>query len=67
MKPTCRICGKRCDVLRTINLFVVGSEGLDACHACEMLLVSFARSLIEIAGRSKMEAYRNLKENYERR
>jgi hypothetical protein len=29
--------------LRNIDLYVIGSEGLNVCHGCEMSIVEFVR------------------------
>ena len=48
----CMICGHRNasnNTVRNVNLYVNGSEGLDICHECEMRLVTYIRSMRELA------------------
>uniref|UniRef100_A0A6M3LD36 Uncharacterized protein n=1 Tax=viral metagenome TaxID=1070528 RepID=A0A6M3LD36_9ZZZZ len=47
----CIICKEK-GPIRNVNLYVIGSEGLDVCHNCEMELVHFARSLMDMASKS---------------
>jgi len=42
---TCRMCGEDLVKVRNIDLYVIGSEGLNACHDCEMLLVSYVNTI----------------------
>ena len=59
----CIIC-KGKGPIRNINLYVIGSEGLDVCHNCEMELVHFARSLMGMASKSfKLGWMRSREEN----
>jgi hypothetical protein len=51
----CMLCQSEAEV-RHINLYIIGSEGLNACHSCEMKLVEFARKLMSENGRLKLEA-----------
>ena len=46
----CMIC-KGKGPIRNINLYVISSKGLDVCHNCEMELIHFVRSLMNIAGK----------------
>jgi hypothetical protein len=39
--------------VRHVNLYVIGSEGLCVCHACEMQIVEFVRDLINLGARSR--------------
>ena len=64
MKDECRICGKE-DHLKHLNLYVRGSEGLDVCHGCEMVLVDFVRGLIQVTTRSKVSVYKKVKSKFE--
>ena len=51
----CMLCHESKQV-RHVNLYIIGSEGLYACHECEMLLVEFARSLSSENSRRKLHA-----------
>ena len=57
----CRCCGDKGKV-RHLAIYVVGSEGLDVCHDCEMAIVEFCRSLIRVAGRAHKLGYVAAKE-----
>lgn len=57
-EPTqCRIChedaAKGCQV-RNINLYVIGSEGLDICFSCESVLLDVVRGMMAVGGRAKL-------------
>ena len=39
---TCLMCSHKKE-LRNIDLYVIGSEGLNVCHDCEMSIVEFVR------------------------
>lgn len=59
----CRIChqvacGDRTVTVRNLNLYVIGSEGLDICHACEMIIVNTVRHLMEVSARAKIVGYK---------
>jgi hypothetical protein len=55
MKGICMICRDITEI-RHISLYVVGSEGLDVCHSCEMNIVHFVRDLIYDKAKKKMAA-----------
>ena len=57
----CRACGAPADEVRNINLYVIGSEGLNVCHDCEMQIVEFCRSMIRTATKARMAGYRACK------
>ncbi len=44
MIRVCRVCMDQTET-RNVNLYVNGSESLDLCHSCEMMLVSFVCQL----------------------
>ncbi len=52
----CRICFIETK-LKHLPLYVSGSEGIDICHNCEMVLVEYLRSLIRIAERARKAGY----------
>lgn len=41
----CMMCFENVDETRYINLYVIGSEGLEVCHKCEMELVYLIRKI----------------------
>lgn len=57
----CRICHsvpESKDRIRNINLYVTGSEGLNICHACEIILVNTIRHMMEVSARAKIIGYK---------
>jgi hypothetical protein len=52
----CMLCHSAPVEVRHINLYIIGSEGLYACHSCEMQVVEFARNLMLENGRRKLKA-----------
>ena len=56
----CRICGGL-EQLRHVNLYVVGSEGLNLCHECEMKIVEHVRSLVSLEGKARMLGHKACK------
>lgn len=57
---SCLICQSEKEV-RNINLYIIGSEGLDICHACEMGLVHHIHELRRIASMAKLLTYKQMK------
>jgi len=53
---SCRVCDEDVET-RNIDLYVTGSEGLNICNTCEMLVVTYVRNLISLAGRSRKHGY----------
>lgn len=49
----CMICGG-CENVRNVNLYIVGSEGLNICHECEMDLLTHIRSMRIAVNRGKI-------------
>lgn len=49
----CHICTDEVEV-RHLALYVTGSEGLDVCHECEMLIVNYIRGLKLVVAKAKM-------------
>lgn len=58
----CRICGGTVPEIRNINLYIIGSEGLNICHECEMQIVESIRSMIRTATKCWMLGYKAAKE-----
>lgn len=57
----CRVCGEK-DLVRSINLYYSGSEGLTVCETCEMNLVEHVRGMVLIAGIARKAGYKACKE-----
>jgi len=67
VKVRCSLCGigvNKKDV-KYLSIFVNGSEGIDACLHCRMLLTEFARALQSTATRSKIETIKRKKSKKE--
>ena len=60
-KGGCRICGES-GWIRNVNLYYLGSEGLDLCEICEMNLVEHVRGMVLIAGIARKAGYKACKE-----
>ena len=56
---SCRICEADKET-RNINLYAFGSEGVDACRDCEMLIVYYIRTLSLVAGRARLMEIKKL-------
>lgn len=56
----CIICGSE-GKTRNIDLYVIGSEGLNACHSCEMKVVEFVRMLMNVGSEAKRNVYLRFK------
>jgi hypothetical protein len=52
----CMLCGEE-EGVRHIDLYVIGSEGLWVCHACEMKVVEYVRGLMHQRLEAKIQAY----------
>jgi ribosome-binding protein aMBF1 (putative translation factor) len=61
---SCYICKEDVEV-RRIDLYVIGSEGIDVCHDCELILVDTARNFSLIATKAKISVHRKLKKREE--
>ena len=57
---SCRICQNKATT-RYISLFVNGSEGLNICNSCEMVLVEFVRLMMNLTFHARKVAYLELK------
>lgn len=49
----CMICSGTNEV-RNIDLYIIGSEGLNVCHQCEMLIVKYINGLRTVAAATKI-------------
>lgn len=54
----CDVCSEPAEV-RHVNLYVNGSEGICICHACEMDLISYIRTIRSATGRAKLAIYKH--------
>jgi hypothetical protein len=60
-KGRCLVCHHTGDGIRNINLYVIGSEGLDVCYQCEMVILDMVKHLLFAAGRARMMTMKELK------
>ena len=61
----CTVCqekGEEKGELKNLDLYVIGSEGTQVCHGCEMLIVGFMQLLMKVAGKSRKLGYQNAKD-----
>lgn len=56
-KGNCYLCKEDKDDIRNIDLYVIGSEGLNACHHCEMTLVEFCQARASAAIETKKQQF----------
>lgn len=60
----CFICHAEEEKLKHFSLYVMGSEGIDLCHLCEINVINFITILRESAGKTRIEQVKkNKKEN----
>ena len=56
----CMLCHETTEV-RHINMYLIGSEGLDCCHPCEMEVLKYMRQLSREATLRRRDEYRKKK------
>ncbi len=54
----CMMCFEETDELRHLQLYVIGSEGIEVCLQCGRVLAQVARGVREAAGRARMRQLR---------
>lgn len=56
----CTLCGTevRAKDITHLDLYCIGSEGIEVCLACRMVLTDAARGLMGAAGRGRREGHR---------
>ena len=57
---TCTVChAESCDEdVRHLDLYIIGSEGIDACVQCRAALSDAARHLMHVASKCRMQGYK---------
>ena len=58
------LCGQIKEI-RNIELYVIGSEGLDVCHDCEMEVVAAVKAIANRKSLERMATYRANKQQLE--
>ena len=54
---TCMVCNEE-ELVRYIDLYIVGSEGLVICHGCEMIVVEQTQTLRRLMRSSFQRGYK---------
>lgn len=62
----CLICKQHTDV-RWKNLYVIGSEGVNICHKCEMEIVHFVENRMMSHHRERVKEIKNAKSRLHKR
>lgn len=57
----CSLCWNECAEIKHLALFVIGSEGVDACLSCRIALTEVARSMMSAATRGRKQGYKAAK------
>ncbi len=57
---TCMIC-KDDKETKHLPLYVIGSEGLNICHSCEMMLVHYIQDMMRVVNTSNKIVYKSIK------
>ena len=60
MNSECSICGAQAET-RHISIYINGSEGINPCHSCEMIIVNFIQGIQSAANRSKLAYIKRVK------
>jgi len=50
------VCHRDNVEIEHLPIYVIGSEGLNVCHPCKMLITDFVRGLISLYGRFSLAA-----------
>lgn len=56
----CTICRKD-DDCKSLDLYVIGSEGTQVCTSCELAIIDFIRAMRSVAVWARKEGYRDCK------
>lgn len=59
---TCRICGQESQETRHLPLYAFGSEGVEACLDCLIILTELVRGMAMCAGQGRRIGYKAAKE-----
>jgi len=60
----CSMCYQQDVMVRYINLYITGSEGIELCHPCEMVVVEFIRSFTSRCLHVRRDAYIRVKKMF---
>ena len=60
MKTHCTICQREAET-KHLPIYVIGSEGVEVCHVCDINLVKHIRHLMDIASAMRMQAYKQFR------
>lgn len=59
----CTLCGKKDEDLKHLSLYVIGSEGINVCLHCRVILTRVAKGIMENSQRVKLRTIKMIKEN----
>jgi hypothetical protein len=51
----CMICKRYPVEIENLPIYVIGSEGLNVCHSCKMILTEYVKYLISTVSRVTMD------------
>jgi hypothetical protein len=57
----CNVCGDQVAQTKHLDLYAFGSEGVNACNACESAIIGFIRVLNAQSIRAVKQAHKRLK------
>lgn len=57
----CTLCECESEEIKHLPLYVIGSEGIDVCFNCQIILTKTAQSIMEIAARVKKNTIKKIK------
>ena len=61
MKEKCTLCGLETNDLTHLQLYVIGSEGINACISCRMILTNVAEGIKHTANHIRLSKVRDKK------
>lgn len=60
---SCTLCNNNEDETVHLPLYVIGSEGIEVCLHCRIILSNVAKGIMQTSGRVKMQIYKQIKSN----
>jgi hypothetical protein len=59
----CTLCGNKEDETVHLPLYVIGSEGIEVCLYCKIILTKAAQGIMTTSIRVKVQTYKQIKSN----
>lgn len=56
----CRICRTKEEEVKHLPLYISGSEGLEICHGCEMVLIDIIIGMVSVVSHCKRSLYKEM-------